>query len=55
MGLVGEGREYGKLNNIPRDKYYQLVYFGARFCCTLINHCEISARSSFDSETVLFK
>lgn len=52
MGLVGEGREYVMVNNVPRDKYYELIYFGAKFCCTLISHCE---RSSFDSVTVLFK
>lgn len=55
MGLVGEGRECGKVNNVPRDKYHQLIYFGTKFCCTLINHCEMTARSSFDSVTVLFK
>lgn len=37
MGFVGEGREYDKVTNVLRDKYYQLIYFGAEFFCTLIN------------------
>lgn len=42
MGLVGEGWEYGEVNNVPRGKYYQLIYFGAKFCCTLINTAKYS-------------